>query len=158
FTPSTAVSTPGAYSRARQHERCPSTPQPGAHPPARWRVANQSDQVAETCPVPPLRVSMAASRAGPTPVLAYPLLALQLRPQRTAHVRRPYDPSPMRPEQTTALVQRYLDRIAGDTRAETLVRELLARAVQRLHRLCANLLHRSYSRLAKPPLNLQAEE
>jgi RNA polymerase sigma factor (sigma-70 family) len=64
----------------------------------------------------------------------------------------------MRPEQTTILVQRYLDRIAGDTHAETLVRELLAKSVQRLHRLCFNLLHRRYPRLARPPVNLQAED
>jgi RNA polymerase sigma-70 factor (ECF subfamily) len=35
---------------------------------------------------------------------------------------------------------------------------LLDRAVRRLHLLCATLLHRSYPRLAQPPLNLQAEE
>jgi RNA polymerase sigma-70 factor (ECF subfamily) len=59
---------------------------------------------------------------------------------------------------TTAVVQRYLDQIAGDTPAEQVVRDLLDRAVRRLHQLCANLLYRSYPRLTRPPLNLQAEE
>ncbi len=61
-------------------------------------------------------------------------------------------------EHTTAVVQRYLDELAGDSPAEPLVRALLDRAVRRLHLLCATLLHRSYPRLAQPPLNLQAEE
>jgi RNA polymerase sigma-70 factor (ECF subfamily) len=60
--------------------------------------------------------------------------------------------------QTTAAVQRYLDDLAGDSPAEPLVRALLDRAVRRLHLLCATLLHRSYPRLAQPPLNLQADE
>jgi len=62
---------------------------------------------------------------------------------------------------TTAAVQHYLDELVGvkgDSPAEPIVRALLARAVQRLHLLCASLLHRSYPRLARPPLNLQAEE
>lgn len=62
------------------------------------------------------------------------------------------------PEHTTVVVQRYLEAIAGDQRAETMVRELLDRAVRRLHLLCANLLRRSYPRLARPPLNLEPEE
>jgi RNA polymerase sigma-70 factor (ECF subfamily) len=61
-------------------------------------------------------------------------------------------------EHTTAVVQRYLDELAGDSPAEPLVRALLAQAVRRLHMLCATLLHRSYPRLTHPPLNLQAEE
>ena len=60
--------------------------------------------------------------------------------------------------QTTAMVQRYLDELAGDSPAEPVVRALLDRAVRRLHLLCATLLHRSYPRLTYPPLNLQAEE
>ncbi len=62
---------------------------------------------------------------------------------------------------TTAAVQRYLDELAGvrgDTPAEPIVRALLARAVQRLHLLCATLLHQSYPRLTRPPLNAQADE
>jgi RNA polymerase sigma factor (sigma-70 family) len=35
---------------------------------------------------------------------------------------------------------------------------LLDRSVRRLHLLCATLLHRSYPRLTRPPLNLQADE
>src|SRR6516162_4182431 len=61
-------------------------------------------------------------------------------------------------EHTTAAVQRYLDELAGDAPAEPVVRALLDRAVQRLHHLCATLLYRSYPRLARPPLNLQADE
>jgi RNA polymerase sigma-70 factor (ECF subfamily) len=64
----------------------------------------------------------------------------------------------MSDEHTTAVVQRYLDELAGDSPAEPIVRALLDRAVRRLHLLCATLLHRSYPRLAQPPLNLQADE
>jgi RNA polymerase sigma-70 factor (ECF subfamily) len=61
-------------------------------------------------------------------------------------------------ERTTAAVQRYLDELAGDAPAEPIVRALLDRAVRRLHLLCASLLHRSYPRLTRPPLNLQVDE
>jgi RNA polymerase sigma factor (sigma-70 family) len=61
-------------------------------------------------------------------------------------------------EHTTAVVQRYLDELAGDGPAEPVVRALLDGAVRRLHQLCAALLHRSYPRLTRPPLNLQADE
>jgi hypothetical protein len=59
---------------------------------------------------------------------------------------------------TTAVVQRYLDELSGDSPAEPIVRALLARAVRRLHLLCATLLFKSYPRLTQPPLNLQADE
>jgi RNA polymerase sigma-70 factor (ECF subfamily) len=59
---------------------------------------------------------------------------------------------------TTAVVQRYLDELAGDSPAEPIVRALLERAVGRLHLLCATLLHRGYPRLTQPPLNVQADE
>jgi hypothetical protein len=61
-------------------------------------------------------------------------------------------------EHTTAAVQRFLDELAGDAPAEPVVRALLDRAVGRLHLLCAALLHRSYPRLTRAPLNLQADE
>jgi RNA polymerase sigma-70 factor (ECF subfamily) len=64
----------------------------------------------------------------------------------------------MSEEHTTAVVQRYLDELAGDSPAEPIVRALLDRSVRRLHLLCATLLHRSYPRLTHPPLSLQAEE
>src|SRR5437867_7617791 len=64
----------------------------------------------------------------------------------------------MTEEHTTAAVQRYLDDLAGDTPAEPVIRALLDRAVRRLELLCANLLHRSYPRLTRPPLNLQPDE
>jgi RNA polymerase sigma factor (sigma-70 family) len=61
-------------------------------------------------------------------------------------------------ERTTAVVQRYLDELAGDAPAEPVIRVLLDRAVRRLHQLCASLLHRSYPRLTQPPLNLETDE
>jgi RNA polymerase sigma-70 factor (ECF subfamily) len=61
-------------------------------------------------------------------------------------------------EGTTAAVQGYLDQMAGDAPAEPVVRALLDRAVRRLHHLCVSLLYRSYPRLMRPPLNLQADE
>jgi RNA polymerase sigma factor (sigma-70 family) len=64
----------------------------------------------------------------------------------------------MNEERTTAAVQRYLDELAGDAPSEPVIRALLARAVARLHHLCAALLHRSYPRLTRPPLNLNADE
>jgi RNA polymerase sigma factor (sigma-70 family) len=61
-------------------------------------------------------------------------------------------------ERTTAVIQRYLDELASDGPTEPVIRALLDRAVRRLHELCAALLYRSYPRLTRPPLNLQAEE
>src|SRR3954471_11792711 len=63
--------------------------------------------------------------------------------------------------QTTAAVQRFLDELAGlrgDAPAEPVIRDLLATAVHRLQVLCSSLLFRSYPRLTRPPLNLQADE
>jgi RNA polymerase sigma factor (sigma-70 family) len=59
---------------------------------------------------------------------------------------------------TTAVIQRYLDELDGNSSAQPIVQALLEQAVRRLHLLCATLLHRSYPRLTKPPLNLQADE
>src|SRR5215468_7563478 len=64
----------------------------------------------------------------------------------------------MSEEHTTAVVQRYLNELAGDSPAEPIVRALLDRAVRRLHVLCATLLYRSYPRLAQAPLHLHADE
>src|SRR5262245_40791585 len=61
-------------------------------------------------------------------------------------------------DRTTAVVQRYLDDLDGDAPAEPVVRALMDRAVRRLHQLCATLLYRSYPRLTRRPLNLQADE
>ncbi|MGL6074842.1 MAG: sigma-70 family RNA polymerase sigma factor [Fimbriiglobus sp.] len=61
-------------------------------------------------------------------------------------------------QHTTAIVQRYLDELVGDAPAEPIVRELLDRSIRRLHQLCATLLHRSYPRLTRPPLNLHSDE
>src|SRR5262249_26679608 len=60
--------------------------------------------------------------------------------------------------QTTAAVQRYLDALGGDTPADRTVRALLERSTHRLRALCANLLHRSYPRFTRPPLNLATDE
>jgi hypothetical protein len=51
----------------------------------------------------------------------------------------------MSDEHTTAVVQRYLDELAGDSPAEPIIRALLDRAVRRLYLLCASMLHRSYN-------------
>jgi RNA polymerase sigma factor (sigma-70 family) len=64
----------------------------------------------------------------------------------------------MNDDRTTAVVQRYLDELAGDSPAEPIVRAMMDRAVRRLHLLCARLLFRSYPRLTVPPLNLQVDE
>lgn len=65
----------------------------------------------------------------------------------------------MQDQHTTAEIQIYLDELgAGGPPAEGLVRALLGRAVGRLHVLCASMLHRSYPRLTRPPLNLRPEE
>jgi RNA polymerase sigma-70 factor (ECF subfamily) len=61
-------------------------------------------------------------------------------------------------EPTTAVVQRYLEALAGDLPAEPIVRDLLDRSVRRLQVLCGNLLYREYRRLTLPPLNLQPDE
>lgn len=59
---------------------------------------------------------------------------------------------------TTAAVQEYLYGLAGTTPADPIIRALLERATRRLYGLCSSLLHRSYPRLARPPLNLEADE
>jgi RNA polymerase sigma-70 factor (ECF subfamily) len=64
----------------------------------------------------------------------------------------------MREESTTAIMQRYLCELTGEAPAEPIVRVLLDRAVLRLQRLCAMLLHHDYPRLTHPPLNLQTDE
>ena len=65
-------------------------------------------------------------------------------------------------QQTTAVVQRYLDQLAelppGDAPAEPIIRDLLARSVNRLDLLCRSMLFRKYPRLTQPPLNLQPDE
>src|SRR5215813_9832304 len=61
-------------------------------------------------------------------------------------------------ENTTAIVQRYLDDLGGEAPAEPIIRSLLDRAVCRLHQLCASLLHRNFPRLTRAPLNLQTDE
>src|SRR5262244_1917358 len=61
-------------------------------------------------------------------------------------------------ESTTAAIQRYLDALGEDAPPEPVIRALLDRAVRRLHQLCATVLYRSFPRLTRPPLNLQADE
>jgi RNA polymerase sigma-70 factor (ECF subfamily) len=67
----------------------------------------------------------------------------------------------MEQENTTAAVERYLDELPSrvcDSSAEHVVRALLGKSVGRLHQLCVSFLYKSYPRLARPPLNLQADE
>jgi RNA polymerase sigma-70 factor (ECF subfamily) len=64
----------------------------------------------------------------------------------------------MHEEPTTVIIQRYLDALPDDQAAEPIIRELLDRAVDRLRLLCATHLHRSYPRLARPPVNLDTDE
>jgi RNA polymerase sigma factor (sigma-70 family) len=64
----------------------------------------------------------------------------------------------MHEEPTTTVIQRYLDALPGETPADSIIRELLERAVGRLRLLCASFLYKSYPRLAQPPLNLEADE
>ncbi len=67
----------------------------------------------------------------------------------------------MEEENTTAAVQRYLDEWptpTDDSATEAVVRALLDRSVRRLHGLCVSFLYKSYPRLTRPPLNLQADE
>src|SRR6516162_8123930 len=61
-------------------------------------------------------------------------------------------------DNTTAIVQRYLDELTGEAPAQPVVRLLLDRAFLRLQRLCTTLLHHDYPRLTHPPLNLQTDE
>ena len=56
------------------------------------------------------------------------------------------------------ILANVLADLSDDMPAESIVRALLARSVDRLHLLCGTLLFRSYPRLARPPLNLQSEE
>ncbi|HEX3871640.1 MAG TPA: sigma-70 family RNA polymerase sigma factor, partial [Pirellulales bacterium] len=51
-----------------------------------------------------------------------------------------------------------LARLDGNDPAEPVIRVLIETSVNRLNLLCQTLLFRSYPRLARPPLNLQAEE
>ena len=64
----------------------------------------------------------------------------------------------MSEQDTTVIVQRYLNQLAEDSPPEPVVRDLLDQSVRRLHLLCATLLYRSYPRLTQPPLNLQPDE
>jgi RNA polymerase sigma-70 factor (ECF subfamily) len=59
---------------------------------------------------------------------------------------------------TTAAVQHYLDALAGEAPADSIIRALLDRAVGRLELQCASMLYRSYSRLTQPPLSMEADE
>jgi len=64
----------------------------------------------------------------------------------------------MHDEPTTVIIQRYLDALPGDAAAEPAVRDLLERSVGRLRLLCGTLLHKSYPRLTRPPVNLETDE
>src|SRR5262245_17308482 len=68
------------------------------------------------------------------------------------------EPLSMDEAPTTVIIQRYLDALPGDAAAEPIVRELMERAGGRLRLLCATLLHKSYPRLARPPVSLEADD
>jgi RNA polymerase sigma factor (sigma-70 family) len=59
---------------------------------------------------------------------------------------------------TTSVVQQYLDELAGDSPPEPIVRALLEKSARRLYVLCSAWLFQSYPRLARPPVNLAADE
>jgi RNA polymerase sigma-70 factor (ECF subfamily) len=59
---------------------------------------------------------------------------------------------------TSAVVQKYLDELAGDSPAEPIVRALLDRSARRLHLLCSTWLVQSYPRLTRHPLNFEADD
>ena len=61
-------------------------------------------------------------------------------------------------EHTTLVVERYLAELAEGATTEPVVRALLERSVRRLEQLCGVMLHRSYPRLTRGPLNLQTDE
>ncbi|HSZ59010.1 MAG TPA: sigma-70 family RNA polymerase sigma factor [Tepidisphaeraceae bacterium] len=64
-------------------------------------------------------------------------------------------------ERTTAVIQHYLDELAGlsgDAPVEPVIEVLLGRAVTRLRIACTKFLFRSYPRLTQPPLNLESDE
>lgn len=64
----------------------------------------------------------------------------------------------MNQEQTTVVVQRQLDALDREEPAESAIRALLEPSIRRLQQLCGVLLHRSYPRLMRPPMNLQTDE
>jgi RNA polymerase sigma factor (sigma-70 family) len=64
-------------------------------------------------------------------------------------------------DQTTEVVQRYLDQLGGltgDSPTEPVIRALVGRSVDRLYVLCNTMLLRNYPRLARPPVNLETDE
>lgn len=64
-------------------------------------------------------------------------------------------------ERTTAVIQHYLDELAGlsgDAPVEPVIEVLLGRAVTRLRIACTRFLFQSYPRLTQPPLNLESDE
>lgn len=83
---------------------------------------------------------------------------LRESPVFLASAPAPYRSPVGEPQHTTGVVQQYLNELHGESPAEPIVRELLARSVARLQMLCASMLFRDYPRLTRPPLNLQPEE
>ena len=61
-------------------------------------------------------------------------------------------------EQTTVAVRRYLAELAGDSPSEPVIRASWVGRFAGYTSFAATLLYRSYPRLARPPLNLQADE
>lgn len=62
---------------------------------------------------------------------------------------------------TTIAVQQYLHElhdVSSDSKAELIVKSLLSKACSRLSALCGVYMSRHYSRLARPPHNLEKDE
>jgi RNA polymerase sigma-70 factor (ECF subfamily) len=59
---------------------------------------------------------------------------------------------------SSAVVQRYLDELAGDSPAEPIVRALLDKSARRLYALCSTWLFQRYPRLTRHPVNLETDE
>jgi RNA polymerase sigma-70 factor (ECF subfamily) len=59
---------------------------------------------------------------------------------------------------TSAVVQQYLEELAGDSPTEPIVRALLDKSARRLHLLCSTWLFQSYPRLTRHPTNFDADE
>jgi RNA polymerase sigma-70 factor (ECF subfamily) len=59
---------------------------------------------------------------------------------------------------TSAIIQRHLDALPGDSAAEPIVQEPLDREVDRLRVFCPTFLYKAYPRLTRPPVNLEPDE
>jgi RNA polymerase sigma factor (sigma-70 family) len=73
----------------------------------------------------------------------------------TAMQQSEFNSEPAAAGQTTVVVQRYLDALAGDAPADPILRMLLERSIERLEQLCSRQLRRAYPRLTLAPMGLE---